>query len=54
MKFFFPILFWLWPVFAFTQAEDSLPKATSKKHLFSPFKKYIRRITNPKSLPVVL
>jgi len=30
MRFFLPILFWLWPVFAFTQAKDSLRKVDSR------------------------
>ena len=36
MKIFLPILFWLWPVFALTQAKDSLQKLQSKPMLSKP------------------
>ena len=39
MKFFFPILFWLWPAVAHTQAKDSLPKANTKNISVQPIQK---------------
>jgi hypothetical protein len=36
MKQLLPILFWLWPVFALTQAKDSLQKQNSKPMLAQP------------------
>lgn len=41
MKFFLPILLWLWPVFAFTQAKDSLQKLNSKPVQPQPAQKII-------------
>jgi hypothetical protein len=36
MRFFLPILFWLWPVFALTQTRDSLQKQNNKPVLIQP------------------
>lgn len=41
MKFFFPILFWIWPVVAHTQPKDSLPKQNYRPVQTQPVQKLI-------------